>query len=387
MTGASGLGGGAHAAPFGGHTAKDWRDTPDTARIDEQAGAECSAAGWQAAQAGEPSGLSVSVVVPTYRRPQLLERCLQALGAQSLPPTAYEIVVVDDGCTEDTRACVTAFAERHLSHTVRYVRPAGDHGPAIARNVGWRCAKSALIAFTDDDTVPDSDWLAQGLAAFRLAWRRGERPAALSGRVRVPLSPAERRRPSDHQKMTLGLERAEFVTANAFVQRDALVRIDGFDERFRRAWREDSDLQFRLMQHVGPVLACPAAVVAHPVRPEPWGVSLRQQRNVYFDALLYKKHPKLYRERILPKPPWLYYVIVGSSLAAGGLALGGAGQAWVIAAGIACVGILRFAGQRLRDASMEPDHLLEMLATSALIPFLSIYWRLRGAWHFRVLYL
>jgi hypothetical protein len=57
-------------------------------------------------------------------------------------------------------------------------------------------------------------------------------------------------------------------------------------------------------------------VVEHPVRPERWGVCLRQQKNVFFDALLYKKHPKLYRERILHAPPWDYYLIVALTLAA-----------------------------------------------------------------------
>lgn len=354
--------------------------------VDREARASAGAVG-RPGPAVKPGGLSVSVVIPTYRRPELLVRCLDALGAQTLPPTAYEVLVVDDGSTEDTRACVSDFAGRHPALSVRYLRPIGDHGPAIARNLGWRHASAALIAFTDDDTLPDSDWLAQGLAAFRQAWHGGGRPAALSGRVRVPLPPADRRRPSDHQKMTLGLETAEFVTANAFVERDALVRIEGFDERFRRAWREDSDLQFRLMQHVGPVLRCPTAVVAHPVRPERWGVSLRQQRNAYFDALLYKKHPRLYRERILPAPPWHYYMVVGSSIAAAALLLAGANVPAAVAAGVAAFGILRFARQRLRGASIDADHLLEMLATSALIPFLSVYWRLRGAWHFRVLYL
>ena len=54
----------------------------------------------------------------------------------------------------------------------------------------------------------------------------------------------------------------------------------------------------------------------HPVRPERWGVSLRQQKNVFYDALLYKKHPRLYRERILRAPPWDYYAVVALSIAA-----------------------------------------------------------------------
>ena len=187
--------------------------------------------------------------------------------------------------------------------------------------------------------------------------------------------------------MTEGLRTAEFVTANAFVHRRALARIGGFDERFTRAWREDSDLQFRLMREVGPVGRCATAVVAHPVRPERWGVSLRQQRNTFFDALLYKKHPRLYRERIRRVPPWKYYLLVAAVLLAPLLALAEAGGAATGAILLACLLVLQLALARLRRTTLAPSHVAEMLVTSALIPFLSVYWRLAGAWHFRVLFL
>jgi hypothetical protein len=187
--------------------------------------------------------------------------------------------------------------------------------------------------------------------------------------------------------MTRGLESAEFVTANAFVRRSALLSIGGFDERFERAWREDSDLQFRLLRDAGPVGRSKDAVVLHPVRPEPWGVCLRQQKNVFFDALLYKKHPRLYRERILPSPPWDYYGIVGLTLAAPALWVADIGGSAAVSLVLAGVGVLGLAAKRLRLTSRTPEHVIEMVVTSALIPFLSVYWRLRGAIHFRVLFL
>ena len=60
----------------------------------------------------------------------------------------------------------------------------------------------------------------------------------------------------------------------------------------------------------------PQAVVVHPVRPAAWGVSLGQQRKSMFNALLYQKHPQLYRCRIQPGPPWHYYRIAGALLGA-----------------------------------------------------------------------
>ncbi|MBO9689960.1 MAG: glycosyltransferase [Mitsuaria chitosanitabida] len=376
------------------------------------------------------SAPEISVVMPTYRRPDLLERCLRALMAQTLAPTRYEVLVVDDGHEDRARTLVERLAAEPGAPAIRYLRPASGRGPAVARNTGWRAAVAPLVAFTDDDTRPDVDWLRQGLSAMLAhpAW------IAAAGRVRVPpmretLGPSPRsdsaraattssilnptvsetlnptapdplnavpgpdlprigqpQAPTDHELMTRGLETAEFVTANAFVRREALVRIDGFDERFQRAWREDSDLQFRL-QAMGELGRADAALVWHPVRPERWGVSLRQQRNIFFDALLYRKHPRLYRERVRPVPPWDYYAVVLLTAGAATLALTGnaPGAVLMLAAAIALV--LRIAVRRLRRTSHAPSHVAEMLCTSAAIPFLSVYWRLRGAWHFRTPFL
>src|SRR5690606_10619854 len=103
---------------------------------------------------------------------------------------------------------------------------------------------------------------------------------------------------------------AEFVTANCFVRRTVLEAVGGFDERFRAAWREDSDLHFVMLERGLKLMKVPAAVVVHPVRPARWGVCLRIQRKSQYDALLYKKHPELYRRRIGPNRPRDYYAIV-----------------------------------------------------------------------------
>ncbi|HHX4174322.1 TPA: glycosyltransferase family 2 protein, partial [Burkholderia contaminans] len=109
----------------------------------------------------------VSVVVPTYRRPDLLERCLDALCAQVFDPTAYEIVVVDDDSDGSARPVVERCRARVTDvPAIRYMTAPATQGPAGARNVGWRSACGALIAFTDDDTIPDPAWLRHGTAAL-----------------------------------------------------------------------------------------------------------------------------------------------------------------------------------------------------------------------------
>jgi GT2 family glycosyltransferase len=323
--------------------------------------------------------LQVSVVVPTYKRPDLLRRCLEALLAQSLVPTAYEIVVVDDAPTPETRYLVEGLASITRGvPALHYLTAPDTQGPAGARNRGWRFAAAPIVAFTDDDTVPDRDWLWNGLQAMAR-----DDLAAVWGRVVVPLPDS----PTDHEKNTKGLERAGFVTANCLVRRDALEAIQGFDERFRRAWREDTDLYFRLTELVGPVAQAPQAVVVHPARKAPWGVSLSQQANAYFDALLYKLHPQRFRQVVRRRPPWRYYFIVAATLGSGVAALAGASMWAALLLLAALAGIVDFAHERLKGTSHAPAHVAEMVVTSAAIPFLSVYWRLAGSIRFRVLYL
>ncbi len=368
--------------------------------------------------------LRISVVIPTYQRPELLERCLNALVAQELDPADYEIIVVDDGPASGvTRKTVEKFQTRlynglktvptggvlpkngnnHHSQAsasltsymvntnvslevkekavevpaIRYLPASQTTGPAAARNLGWQAAQAEIIAFTDDDTIPDPDWLSNGLKIFS-----NPEVAGASGRIIVPLPP----HPTDHERNTTGLERSLFVTANCFYRKNALEAVGGFDERFKEAWREDSDLFFSLIERGFLWQKAPEAVVYHPVRPESWGISVREQHKSLYNALLYKKHPDLYRQYIQSAPPWMYYAMVFSLL----LSLVGAAvhHPGLLGLGLgAWLGLLVvFSVQRLQDTSHNFNHILEMVVTSILIPPLSIFWRIRGAVKYRVIF-
>ncbi|HTU02135.1 MAG TPA: glycosyltransferase [Candidatus Sulfotelmatobacter sp.] len=319
----------------------------------------------------------VSVVVPTRRRPGLLRRCLGLLMAQDFESDAYEILVADDGADPKTERLVEALRAAARPRALRYI-PVGDgQGPAAARNRAWRLAFGEIIAFTDDDCVPGMDWLRAGTARFEPG------VAAVTGRVIVPLP----RRPTDHEANTARLQEAEFATANCFCRRESLAAVGGFDERFRSTWREDNDLYFSLLEQEGRVVHAPQAVVVHPIRPAPWGISLRQQRNNFFEALLYKKHPALYRTRARRARPWLHYGASVAVATAAAATLAGAGEL-AIAVGLAWLALTgRLCYARLRETSRRPGHLLEMAVTSALIPPLALFWRAAGAVRHRVLFL
>ena len=192
---------------------------------------------------------------------------------------------------------------------------------------------------------------------------------------------------TDYERNAAGLTTADFVTANGFFRRSVLERVGGFDERFALAWREDSDLWFTLLEQGELLGSAPDAVVVHPVRPAPWGMSLRQQRKGFFDALLFKKHPALYRARVQAHPPEGYYATVSSLLLL--LVALIRRQYWQagIAAAIWFWRTGQFCRRRLQGTSHHPAHIAEMIVTSAAIPPLAVYWRLRGAVAFRVPFL
>lgn len=321
--------------------------------------------------------VAVSVVIPTYRRDQLLERCLAAVACQDLPPECYEIIVTDNAGSAETQRLVRT-CTRPAGPAIRYISASDSPGPAAARNQGWRAAAGGIIAFTDDDCIPTPSWLRLGLAGFN------DGIAGVWGQVIVPMPEGD---PTDYELDAAKLERAEFVNANCFYRRDALEAVGGFDEQFETAWREDSDLFFRLLESGSRLSRVSDAVVVHPPRRARWGISLLQQRKNMFNALLYKKHPELYRERIQSNPPWRYYFSL-SSLAAGigGLAFG-APLAVIAGLGLWVAFTVQFSAMRLAGTSHSASHVLEMLVTSALIPPVAVFWRLRGALRFRVWFL
>jgi glycosyltransferase involved in cell wall biosynthesis len=322
----------------------------------------------------------ISVVIPTYRRPQLLYKCLQALLQQHIRPYEYEIIVVSDGPDELTARQVDKFNNAGLVN-IRFLPLDKKKGPAAARNYGWKNAIADLIAFTDDDCIPDSDWL---YALIEEYYHKQKAPdfIAFTGRINVPLN----RKPTDFELNTSHLETAEFVTANCACSRKALDITGGFDERFEMAWREDSDLEFKLIEQNIRIVKVSEALIVHPARSAKWGVSMKEQKKVMFDALLYKKYPELFRRKIQQHPAIPYYIIIGSFIILIAAALMGITDAAIAAAIIYMFLTVRFIWKRLKKTSHHPRHIAEMVITSLAIPFLSIYWTLYGSWKYKVLY-
>jgi len=224
--------------------------------------------------------LELSIVVPSYKRPELLTRCLEQLLPQlDAVRGGVEILVVDDGGGE---AEFAASLDPRIS-----VLRSGGVGPGRARNVGIFAARGDLVAFTDDDALVATDWVAKIIQGF------AERPDALGIRGLVQSVAYDPLYEHSVEDATGG----GYLTCNVAYKNAALHQVGGFDPAF--FWtHEDRDLGYRIEQ-LGPVLFDERIVITHPPRPFTIREWARRGRFVSDDWLLYSRYPAQ-RRGILP---------------------------------------------------------------------------------------
>ncbi|MGN6170012.1 MAG: glycosyltransferase [Solirubrobacteraceae bacterium] len=227
----------------------------------------------------------ISVVVCTYNGAATLRQCLE--GALTLRYPDYEVVVVSDGSTDGSAAIASAYPAVRLIETP-------NRGLAAARNAGLEWATGEILAYLDDDAVPDPDWLSHIAAAL------DDRRYAAAGGPNVP-PPGSRsvaqcvaNAPGGPTHVLLTDREAEHIPGcNMAIRRDDLLRLGGFDPRFRVAG-DDVDVCWRLLDSGRRIAFSPGAVVLHHRRGTVRGY-LRQQRGYgRAEALLERKHPERY---------------------------------------------------------------------------------------------
>ncbi len=213
-------------------------------------------------------------MIATRHRPNLLDRCLSALSDQSVLPSA---VVVVDNSNGDEATRIVARARR----TSYLVEP--RRGVSRARNLGARQTTSDIVAYLDDDAVPDSDWLAALLMEFR-----DPQVGAVTGRIleiATPESEPQSPRASAQERVIFGgptrltfdrttvdwFERANFggvgQGANLAMRRSVFASWAGFDERLGKGTAmvggEEHHAFFCLIDRGYRVVYTPAATVHH----------------------------------------------------------------------------------------------------------------------------
>jgi glycosyl transferase family 2 len=320
----------------------------------------------------DPRRPRFDVVVPTVGRPSL-DTLLRALasGAGALPGTVF---VVDDrrddhpgdGRGEGRRPLWSGSLPPRIAPHVRVLRGRAT-GPAAARNAGWRASTADWVAFLDDDVVPAAGWLGILVKDLEAAERLGPDVAGSQGRIRVPLPRG--RRPTDWERNVAALETAVWATADLAYRRAALEAVGGFDERFRRAYREDADLGLRLVA-AGWRIVAGERIVTHPVRPaDPW-VSVRLQAGNADDAVMRALHGRAWQEHAgvaQGRRPWHLLTAAAALAGIAGLAAGRHGIAMAGLGGY-LAGATELAWARIAPGPRTPAEMATMLATSAVLP-------------------
>jgi len=132
----------------------------------------------------EGAMVRISAVICTLNRAAYLAKAMESLVNQTYPKEYYEIIVVDNGSTDNTREVVEQFSQ--LAR-IRYIHEP-IKGLSRARNTGWQAASGKYVAYLDDDAIACPHWLDKMMEAFETA---EPRPASVGGKA-VPLWESER---------------------------------------------------------------------------------------------------------------------------------------------------------------------------------------------------
>jgi GT2 family glycosyltransferase len=226
----------------------------------------------------------ISVVVCVYNGARTLRHCLEGLSRLAYPD--YEVIVVNDGSTDDTAAIAASFDVKLINQE--------NGGLSNARNVGLRAASGDIIAYIDDDAWPDPDWLDHLAHTFMATDHAGVGGPNIPPRGDGPIADCVASAPGGPSHVLLNDHEVEHIPGcNMAFRRAALEAIGGFDARFRIAG-DDVDLCWRLLERGLTLGFNPAAVVWHHRR-STVRAYLKQQLNYgRAEAMLEAKWPEKY---------------------------------------------------------------------------------------------
>lgn len=264
------------------------------------------------------SPLFFSVVIPTYNRQPILEKCLRAMENQIIradgPVEGYEIVLVDDGSTDGTVEWIQASAAE-FPHVKLYEQ--NHEGAAIARNFGVQKAEGDTIIFIDSDLVVLDGFLQHHADALTKAYERGNERVFTYGRV---VNTCNFEQPTTEPFKVTDYSRAFFATGNVAIAKRWLLEAGLFDAQFTQYGWEDLELGVRLKNNGLSLIKCPEAVGYHwhpafSVEELPELIDKEIQR-ARMGVVFYQKHPTL-DVRLMIQMTWLHRLLWG------GLSLGG----------------------------------------------------------------
>ncbi len=203
--------------------------------------------------------MDVSIVIPTFNRKPILEKCLIALENQKLNNliNCYEVIVVDDGSTDGTSSWIEENKKR-LPHVVLFKQEHG--GPALGRNLGVMKSKHEIIIFIDSDLVVLNDFIYNHVEKLLRAWKTNNKKCFTYGSV---VNTSNFKNPESENYKITDISFAYFATGNVAISRDLLLKAGLFDTSFSLYGWEDLELGERLKKMGTKLIKCPRAVGFH----------------------------------------------------------------------------------------------------------------------------
>ena len=237
-----------------------------------------------------------SLIVATFNRKKLLLRLLTAIASQTLGRHRFEVLIVDDGSDDGTERAVFQAVESKQLRLQMFRQP--NLGPAAARNAGLAQASGDWVVFTDDDTIPNPDWLTN----LSQAIENNPRWIGVEGRTVCP-------DPDPLGHWVENLRGRQYITANIAYRREVLEAVGGLDQSFPHPKCEDTELAWRCLRH-GTIGFWPAMEISHPNRPQPLGHLLHSARYELSEFRLSRKLGRDYGKFRRFGNPWLVLVLI-----------------------------------------------------------------------------
>jgi FkbM family methyltransferase len=215
----------------------------------------------------DDSTLLFSVIIPTHNRSAVLLRCLDALARQTVPSSRFEVLVSDDGSTDDTASKLAGYAAPYAFHFLRQE----NRGPAAARNRAIEQARGHYLLILNDDAILEPNAMALHLAGHQ---SRPREKISVLGRFAFPreltATPFGHALENSTLLFNYSLMKAGekydfncFYTCNLSIPRQALLDAGMFDESFTGPAAEDIELGYRLFQRGYGVVYEPKCVAWH----------------------------------------------------------------------------------------------------------------------------
>ncbi len=228
--------------------------------------------------------MSLSIIIPTFNGALRIGNCLAALVPQAAESGA-EIIVVDDGSSDDTCEVVRGYSG------VRLISQANS-GPAAARNRGTLEAKGSIILFTDDDCVPMTGWVSIMVKPFEDAAVIGVK-GAYRTRQKALVARFVQFDYEDRYRLMAKLPEIDFVdTYSAAFRRDRFLELNGYDTSFPLACAEDVELSYRMSERGWKMVFVPTAIVYHTHPDTLWRYLQKKYKFAFWRMLALRKNPK-----------------------------------------------------------------------------------------------